>query len=224
MAEGKKSFILYANQWLMVKHLSDEQAGQLFKQIMSYVNDENPVDPNDVTVLLVWENIKATLKSDLKAFEEKCKKNKENITNYWQNKKNTNEYERNTNVYERNTNDIRMYSDNDNDSNKSDKSLYDTISKKESICINNTYTKEKDFESQFDIALKDFINMRTRIKKPLTSLAKTRLLNKLEELSKGDENLKIAILNQSVDNCWQGIFALKEEAKIKSISKDKDII
>jgi len=34
---------------------------------------------------------------------------------------------------------------------------------------------------------------------------------KLEDLSHGDKNLKIEILNQSTDNCWLGLFPLTEE-------------
>lgn len=78
--------------------------------------------------------------------------------------------------------------------------------------------KEKDInnkgtcvfkKSDFDIALEDFAKMRKSIKKPLTENAKKRLLNKLEKLAAGNEELKIAILNQSVDHCWQDVYELK---------------
>ena len=32
----------------------------------------------------------------------------------------------------------------------------------------------------------------------------------IERLSKGDNDLAVKILNQSVDHCWQGLFALKD--------------
>jgi hypothetical protein len=54
-----------------------------------------------------------------------------------------------------------------------------------------------------------FIDMRNKIKKPVTDKAITILLNKLDSLTTNDSE-KIEILNQSTVNCWQGIFPLKE--------------
>lgn len=68
MAEDKSSFVLYSDLIHTVSKLSDEQAGKLFKTILSYVNDENPV-PDDVIVDLVFEPIKQKLKRDLKKWE-----------------------------------------------------------------------------------------------------------------------------------------------------------
>ena len=54
--------------------------------------------------------------------------------------------------------------------------------------------------------------MRNKIKKPLaTKQAMTRIRNKIEKLSGGDNNLAILILNQSTDHCWQDVYPLKEE-------------
>ena len=47
----------------------------------------------------------------------------------------------------------------------------------------------------------------------MTEYAQTRMMKKLEELSKGNEALKIDILNQSIDGCWQNIYELKQEAQ-----------
>lgn len=69
MAENKKSFLLYSDVHHTVKKLSDDQAGKLFKHILSYVNDENPVT-NDVIIDLVFEPIKQSLKRDLRRYEE----------------------------------------------------------------------------------------------------------------------------------------------------------
>lgn len=45
-------------------------------------------------------------------------------------------------------------------------------------------------------------------------------MNKLDKLSEGDNNKAVKILNQSVDNCWQGLFELKEDSKEK---KEKNV-
>lgn len=63
-----------------------------------------------------------------------------------------------------------------------------------------------------DSAFKEFLTMRNKIKKPIaTKQAMTRIMNKLEKLSKADNDLAIKILNQSTDHCWQDVYELKEE-------------
>ncbi len=66
-------------------------------------------------------------------------------------------------------------------------------------------------KSNLEIALIDFEEMRKKIKKPLTERAKELVLKKLETMSGGDTDCKIKILEQSIMNCWQGIFELKED-------------
>ena len=77
MAENKKSFLLYCDIQHTVKKLSNEQAGELFKHILSYVNDENPTTEN-VIIDLVFEPIKQALKRDLRRYESICQRNSDN--------------------------------------------------------------------------------------------------------------------------------------------------
>jgi hypothetical protein len=77
MAEGKKSFLLYCDILYTIEKLSDEQTGILFKHILKYVNDENPILDNFV-LELVFEPIKQSLKRDLKKYENICERNKIN--------------------------------------------------------------------------------------------------------------------------------------------------
>lgn len=64
MAENKHSFLLYTDVHYTVKKLTDIQAGRLFKHILSYVNDENPV-MDDMLIDIAFEPIKQSLKRDL---------------------------------------------------------------------------------------------------------------------------------------------------------------
>lgn len=64
MAENKRSFVLYTDTHHTVKKMSDQKAGQLFKTILAYVNDENPVITDQI-IELVFEPIKQQLKRDL---------------------------------------------------------------------------------------------------------------------------------------------------------------
>ena len=91
---------------------------------------------------------------------------------------------------------------------------------KKKVCPNG-HTKEKK-ERMPDSLLTDdavfaafaeYEKMRKLIKKPLTDLAKTRAINKLERLSNNDPGTAVAILNQSVDHCWQDLYELKTEVQ-----------
>lgn len=71
MAKDKNSFVLYANYLDVVNTLTREQAGDLFKLILDYVNDLNPEEPNDQAIKVAWAVIKRQLKDDLKRYEDK---------------------------------------------------------------------------------------------------------------------------------------------------------
>jgi DNA-binding transcriptional regulator GbsR (MarR family) len=78
-----------------------------------------------------------------------------------------------------------------------------TISYDEQI---TEYTENEELQN----ALKAFLQMRSFIKKPMTEYALKLMLKKLDELGNTDD-VKIAILNQSITHNWQGIFPLKDE-------------
>lgn len=67
--------------------------------------------------------------------------------------------------------------------------------------------------SALDVALNDFAEMRKKMRKPLTDRALALTLSELEKLAPGDDEKKIAILNQSIQRGWQGVFPLKEDPK-----------
>lgn len=82
--------------------------------------------------------------------------------------------------------------------------------------------KEKVYypnDELLDAAFKNYVAMRVKIKKPLTDRAIELAIKKLDELSNGDNELAINILNQSIFNSWQGLYEVKEK-KSKSIVDD----
>ena len=88
-----------------------------------------------------------------------------------------------------------------NTSNKKEKEKKTNIDK-----IIEAYTKNDLLVE----AIKDFIKMRSTIKKPLTDRALKTLLNKLDNIA-NDDLEKVEILENSIMNCWQGVFELKNK-------------
>lgn len=90
------------------------------------------------------------------------------------------------------------------------------VEKSNSAC---SYYPNDDLLNQ---AFSDFVDMRKKIKKPMTDRAITLAMNRLKELASipfsdsMDNDLAIKILEQSTMNCWQGLFPLKEDRKPKS--------
>ena len=56
----------------------------------------------------------------------------------------------------------------------------------------------------------DFMKMRDKIKKPMTDRALQLMLNKLNGIAH-EEEVQIKILENSIENCWQGIFPLRAD-------------
>ena len=99
------------------------------------------------------------------------------------------------------------------------------------VC-NNTQSKVKKSKVKESIlsakpealqsAYLDFIEMRKKIKKPLTDRALQLIIGKVEKLS-SDTETQIAILNQSVEHCWQSVYELKDTAATKDKNHSYDI-
>lgn len=77
--------------------------------------------------------------------------------------------------------------------------------------ILNIYTDDVELID----ALKDFEKMRKAIKKPLTEKAWKILFSKLDKIA-DDTETKVAILNRSIEHCWQSVYPLQESRKAES--------
>lgn len=61
-------------------------------------------------------------------------------------------------------------------------------------------------------ALQGFDQMRTRIKKPMTDLAKKRLTQKLDKLAAEHPGMdKVDVLEEAVLHCWQSVYLPKDQ-------------
>lgn len=76
-------------------------------------------------------------------------------------------------------------------------------------------------KTALDSAVDDFKKFRTKIRASMTDRAVKLLYTELEKLAPGDDDTKIAILNQSILNGWKGVFALKgDDNKAKPRAPD----
>ena len=78
--------------------------------------------------------------------------------------------------------------------------------------INTPYNPPRYFpnDETLDRAFADYVDMRKKIKKPMTDKAIDLAIKKLDELSCGDNDIAVKIINQSIMNSWQGLFPLKD--------------
>lgn len=122
---------------------------------------------------------------------------------YHENKDIENEYLENeyTNNNSLNNNSLNNNSVNNNSINKKEKKKKKT----DLDILINEYTSNSFLQE----TIIDFMKMRKSIKKPVTERALKGILNKLDKLATTDD-IKIKILENSIENCWQGVFPLKD--------------
>ena len=89
--------------------------------------------------------------------------------------------------------------------------------------IEDTASPFDEFPTEVQDAIKSFMDMRKKQKKPMTDNAVKRLLKKLKQLSDNPDE-QINILNQSEDACWLDIYPLKQDKQKKSSNNAGDNI
>lgn len=86
-------FILEKDQKTIIDELNNEEAGIIFKAIYDYETTKQ--EPTlDKSLRIVFKQFKVKLDFYDEKYIETCKKNKENIQNYWDKMKDTTEYDR----------------------------------------------------------------------------------------------------------------------------------
>lgn len=119
--------------------------------------------------------------TDIQCTENRCTENQPQINTNKQNTKELNTNRLNTNEYKEKNN------------------------KKETVnSVIAEYTENKDLQD----ALHDFVDMRTKVRKPLTVRAMKLSLNELDKLAV-DDMTKIAIVNQSIVHSWLTFYKLQ---------------
>ena len=86
---------------------------------------------------------------------------------------------------------------------------------------NNTPTVYYPSDDALNQAFADYVDMRKKIKKPLTDRAIVLSKNKLHELSGGNNSLAIQIIEQSILNSWQSLYPLKGDDNAKNVKGGK---
>ena len=85
--------------------------------------------------------------------------------------------------------------------------------------VSNTYkSKNKDIyiglPENLTETIYEFEEMRKSIKKPMTDVARKRLIRELQKLAGEDVQMMIQILDQSILNSWAGVYPLKNDSRI----------
>lgn len=80
----KKSIIIYADCIAILEELTYEQAGRLFRAILSYINDEPITEiANDPAVNMAFKVIKRQIDRDAEKYALICERRRENINKRW---------------------------------------------------------------------------------------------------------------------------------------------
>jgi len=182
--------------WLKAtKALSDAECGRLFRGALKYAfSGEAPVLNGNERI--VWEQVMDEVDQQRTKAEHQSQVNKVNVTNRYES--------------------LRIVS-NRNDSYKRESTPPTTPGKETPVPKKKTLSKERAKEKALSPALDDavraFKEMRNRMRKPMTPLAVDLMLKKLEQLAPGNEQRQVAMLMQSIENGWTGVYELKQELK-----------
>lgn len=236
MAEDKKSFLMYCDLKHTIDKMPDDKAGMLFKHILAYVNDENPVT-DDLIVELTFEPIKQQLRRDLKKYEQVLvSKSKGGVIgnlkrwhedlhkSYSEGKITLDEAEKIASNRKRSDTDVLQshpiakiavnvndsVNVNDNDILLKKETKRDLVLRKESIEL--IYPFESDaFRTAWD-EWKEY--KKKELKQSYkTTISEGKVLNQLKRESGDSESVAIQMIEQAIVRGWKGIYQIKNENK-----------
>lgn len=188
--QWKGQTILRGQKLTSIEHLADD-VGLTFQQTRTALKKLKST--HEIIIKTTNKNTLITIeKFNNYQFEidEDNKQNNKQFNNLITNNQQTNNKQITTNKNEKNdNNNIKK------EKNKKRKTFEEVLA-------------ENNCSEELEITVRDFIDMRKTIKKPMTSKALELLFRNLEKLTNLEEE-KIAILNQSIEHGWQTVYPLK---------------
>lgn len=191
--------------WLKAtKALSDAECGRLFRGALKYAfSGEAPVLTGNERI--VWEQVMDDIDQQRKRSDHQSEVNMRNAANRYESLR------------------IATNRCEEKETPSSPPEPPVITPKKET---KKTLSKERAKESLLSPALQEaltaFKEMRQKMRKPMTPLAVDLLIDKLRKLAPGDEQKQVAMLMQSIENGWTGVYELKQEPVKKIPSKWED--
>ena len=217
---AKDSFVFYKSFYDAIKKIPDEYQLELYNAILSYSLEG--LEPSDLSPIAeaMFILIKPNIDSSQKRYETSVENGKRGgrPKQETQDKPNQNPKETqrkpkdnlqetqdkpNQNLNE--DEDVDVNVDDNEDDNEDDNNEKEKNKKRKTF---EDVFKEKSVSNNFKNTLKDFIDMRKTIKKPMTSKALELLINKVRKMSTIEQE-QIDILNQSIERGWQTVYPLK---------------
>lgn len=201
-------FVIYRERADLAEELTNEQMGIVFKSLCRYAFDGLPPDIKDQAAKIVFSIFKGDIDRASEKYEQACKRNRENGLKGGRPKTES--------VLQETQNNRVGFSETQNNPQKPN-TEHRTITYNHNLELNKEPPAPKCplFEHEEVVtAWREYTEMRKKIKKPITTdRTKTMAINKLMELSGGKPEEAVKVLNQSVDHCWVGLFAIKEDWK-----------
>ena len=103
MGKEQKGFVVYGDVQAVVDELNDEQAGMLFRAMITYFAT-GKAPKFDGILKYVWIPIRQQMDRDREKYDAKCEKNRKNIKEYWERTKENERIRTNTNATNTKTN------------------------------------------------------------------------------------------------------------------------
>jgi len=239
MDEQKKvnGLILYPEMKPVLSLLSPDQKAKILDAILGRFDGESPDFSGDALLNMAWVVLSQAFERDAQHYAEKCEKSRKAINERWNRIKSDT---KNTDVYGRIKDDTKNtdvknvirniptttttttttknktpLSPLDADTNESaqkpppkPRRKQTGNSRPELVASIEAYAGT---EGELHDALVAFEDMRRQIRKPLTGEALRLSLAKLDKLAGEDVPMKAAIVQQSVQRGWAGLFELKPD-------------
>ena len=216
----KETCIIYKSWAETITELEGELKEEVVDALLKYAlldQDIDDISKNAKAIIKPWiaEINKNNEKYEQKRenLEKNKKAHKENIQ-----KSNRNQAE-NRQKSDRNQSEIDSVSESVSVSVNVSESVNDSVNDlketpSESVCKKKTSKKESPVyfpqDELLEKTFQDYITTRKQIKAPMTDRAIELAINKLTELSNGDNNKAVKILERSIMNGWKGLFPLDD--------------
>ena len=200
---------VYTDFTLDMSELGDAERGRLFTAMLQYAETgkEPQLKGNE---RILWGTAKKSIDSQLKSYSEMCGTNKRIATE-------RNEPSRS--VKESNEPSEEQEQEKEQEEEQEvNIPPYKPPKSGTAASIKQAFAEFAAGDEELLNALNEFADMRKKIKAPLVSMeAVNRLLNKLQR--EFPQEQWVAVLQQSVDRCWKGVFPLHTDTQKRTQRK-----